>query len=129
MDLGPTFLDLADTAYPATRNGKPVEQPRGRSIRAFLSGERPEVRGQDEPLGMEYNNLKTMRIGDYKVTWIPAPYGPGEWQIFDLSVDPGESRDLSAQHPDLKRQLIAAWDEYAESVGVIAPNNNPLAGE
>ena len=126
MDLGPTFLDLADAEYPATRNGTPVEQPRGKSIRSFLSGKSSAVRGPDDALGMEYNNLKAMRIGDYKATWIPKPYGPGKWQVFDLSVDPGESKDVSSQNPELKQQLIEAWNEYAESVGVIPPDDSPL---
>jgi len=129
MDLGPTFLDLAGASYPATFNGKPVEQPRGKSMHSFLSGESSTVRGPDDPLGMEYNSLKAMRIGDHKATWIPKPYGPGKWQVFDLTVDPGESKDLSSQYPDLKQRLIRAWEEYAEAVGVIPPDGSPLIGE
>jgi len=129
MDLGPTFLDLAGASYPAAFNGKPVEQPRGKSMHSFLSGESSTVRGPDDPLGMEYNSLKAMRIGDHKATWIPKPYGPGKWQVFDLTVDPGESKDLSSQYPDLKQRLIRAWEEYAEAVGVIPPDGSPLIGE
>ena len=78
---------------------------------------------------MEYNNLKAMRIGDYKATWIGKPFGPAVWQVFNINVDPGESADLSLQEPELKQQLINAWDEYAESVGVIPPNVDPFASQ
>jgi len=80
-------------------------------------------------LGWEYNNLKAIRIGDYKATWIVKLFGPSEWRVFDLSVDPGESKGLSAEMPELKQRLIEAWDEYAESVGVIPPGGDPFATE
>lgn len=57
------------------------------------------------------------------------PFGPSEWRVFDLSVDPGESKGLSAEMPELKQRLIEAWDEYAESVGVIPPRGDPFATE
>jgi hypothetical protein len=41
--------------------------------------------------GRKYNNLKAIRIGDHKAAWPGNPFGPGEWQIFDLSVDPGDA--------------------------------------
>jgi len=129
MDLAPTLLELAGATYPATYNGKPVEQPRGKSMVPLLSKKSSTVRGPDEAIGWEYNNSKAIRIGDYKATWTSKPYGPSEWQIFDLSVDPGESKDLSSQKPELKLHLIDAWDEYAKSVGVIPPEGDPLANK
>jgi len=121
MDLAPTFLELAGATYPATYNGKPVEQPRGKSMVPLLSKNSSTVHGPDEAIGWEYNNFKAIRIGDHKATWISKPFGPSEWQIFDLSVDPGESKDLSTQKPKLRQRLIDAWDEYAKSVGVVPP--------
>jgi len=121
MDFAPTFLELAGASYPATHNGKPVEQPREKSMVPLLSKKSTTVRGPDDAIGWEYNNLKAVRMGDHKGTWIGKPFGPGEWQIFDLSVDPGESKDLSSQEPKLKQRLIDAYGEYAESVGVIPP--------
>jgi arylsulfatase A-like enzyme len=126
MDMTPTFLELAGVKYPATYKGRPVEQPRGKSLVPLLSKKSSTVRGADDAIGWEYNNSKAIRIGDNKATWTVKPFGPGEWQVFDLSVDPGESNDLSAQNPKLKQSLIDAWDEYARSVGVIPPEGNPL---
>jgi arylsulfatase len=61
-------------------------------------------------------------MGKYKATWIPKPYGPGKWQLFDMSVDPGETNALSPKAPELKTHLVKAWDAYAESVGIIPSN-------
>jgi len=127
MDLAPTILELAGATYPATYNGKRVEQPRGKSIVPLLSKRSSAVRGPDEAIGWEYNNFKAIRIGDYKATWISKPWGQSEWQVFDLSVDPGESKDLSSLKPKLKQRLVDAWDEYAKSVGVVPPEGGPLA--
>lgn len=121
MGLAPTFLELAGAKYPATYNGKPVEQPRGRLMVKLLAKESSMIRGPDEAIGWEYNNFKAIRMGDHKATWISKPFGPSEWQVYDLSVDPGESKDLSALKPKLRQRLIDAWEEYAKSVGVIAP--------
>lgn len=126
MDIAPTFLELAETTYPASYNGKPVAQPRGTSMLPLLSKKSSNVHGPDESIAWEYNNIKAVRIGDFKATWIIKPYGPGEWQVFDLSLDPGENNDVSLQHPELKERLISAWENYADSVGVIPPEANPL---
>ena len=127
MDLAPTFLELAGATYPATYNGKPVAQQRGTSMVPVLSNKSSAVHGPDEAIGWEYNNLKAIRMGDYKATWISKPFGSSDWQVFDLSVDPGESKDLSAQEPELRQRLIDAWDDYAASVGVISPDVDPFA--
>jgi arylsulfatase A-like enzyme len=127
MDLAPTFLQLAGVTYPPTYNGHPVEQPRGKSMVALLSKNSSTVRGPDDAIGWEYNNLKAIRIGDHKGTWIGKPFGPSEWRIFNLRADPGESKDLSTQKPKLRQRLIDAWNEYAESVGVIPPEGGLFA--
>ncbi|MGR3662849.1 MAG: hypothetical protein ACU0CA_16965 [Paracoccaceae bacterium] len=119
MDLSPTFLELAGVEYPATHDGKPVVQQRGSSMVPFLSKNSSTIHVADEAIGWEYNDLKAVRVGDFKATYIGEPFGTDEWQIFDLSVDPGEVVDLSAEMPELKQRLITAWEEYAKSVGVV----------
>jgi len=129
MDLAPTFLELAGATYPSTYNGKAVVQPIGKSMASLLSKNSTSVRDPGEAIGWEYNNSKAIRIGDHKGTWTGRPFGPSEWQIFDLSVDPGESNDLSTQEPKLRQQLIDAWEEYAESVGVVPPEGTPIINQ
>ena len=109
-----------------TYNGKAVEQPRGKSMVSLLSKESLAIRGPNEAIGWEYNNFKAIRMGNHRAIWIGKPFGPGEWQLYDLSVDPGESKDLSKDKPKLKQRLIDNWDEYAKSVGVIAPIGGPF---
>jgi hypothetical protein len=57
-------------------------------------------------------------MGDWKAT----SYGvPVQWKLFNLATDLGENTDLSSQHPDILQKLIAAYDKYAQDVGVIIP--------
>jgi arylsulfatase A-like enzyme len=40
----------------------------------------------------------------------------GGWSLFDLSGDPGQSVDVAAEHPDVVKELSAAYDEWWQRV-------------
>ena len=44
---------------------------------------------------------------------------PGKWQLYNLAEDPGETRDLAKQRPELLKELRDAWNKYASDVGVV----------
>jgi hypothetical protein len=58
-------------------------------------------------------------MGRWKITWIDAPFGESEWQLFDLSTDPGETRDLSTENLEQLQRLLKNWNTYADEVGII----------
>ena len=118
-DLMPTTLEMAGIKYPQTFRGRPVERLRGRSLAGILSGARQEVYGPDEFVGGEMQNGKWMRQGDFKAITIAPPYGSNKWELYNLAVDPGETRDLAKEKPEILKKLQAAWDRYAKDVGVI----------
>ena len=62
---------------------------------------------------------KWLRQGDYKALLIPLPYGSGEWQLFNMAKDPGETEDLSEKQPQKMAELKAAWEQYSDEVGVV----------
>jgi arylsulfatase len=128
-DLAPTFLELAGTVYPETYEGRKVKQPIGKSMLPLLAGKQARIHGDDEAICWEFNNHKAVRMGRYKATWIPKPFGPGTWELFDLSVDPGERHNLAEKKPELLARLVKAWEEYAQRVGYIPSENDFLKGE
>ena len=120
-DVMPTLLELAGVDYPATFDGRDIEPMAGRSMADLLNGNKESIYNPDEFVGGEMSGGKWMRQGDLKAVLVPEPYGKGEWRLFDVVKDPGEANDLSKEMPDKLKELIAAWDQYAEEVGVIPP--------
>jgi arylsulfatase len=60
-----------------------------------------------------------MRQGDFKAVSVAPPYGEGTWHLYNLADDPGETRDLAQEQPETLKKLQAAWDRYADDVGVV----------
>jgi arylsulfatase A-like enzyme len=61
--------------------------------------------------------------GKWKARWIEPAFGPldGHWQLFNISKDPGEVADVSAQHPDVVNELVDEWQSYMTRVGGVEP--------
>jgi len=119
-DIMPTILEIAGVEYPAEFQGRKVETPRGRSMMGLLDGTLEAIYGEEEYVGGEMGDGKWMRKGDYKAVVVAKPYGAATWHLFNVVEDPGETRDLSAEMPEMLEELKAAWDRYAEDVGVVA---------
>lgn len=51
--------------------------------------------------------------------YIPGPVGPATWQLYDLSIDPGEVHDLAQAQPAKLQALLGEWQKYVEETGVI----------
>jgi len=118
-DIMPTILEMAKLKHPKKYRGNAVAPMRGHSITGILSGNVREIYSADEPIGGEMGGGKWLRLGDYKAVWVPPPFGQGEWLLFNLSQDPGETHDLSKKYPKKLEELKAAWNQYADDVGVV----------
>jgi len=120
MDIAPTVLELAGVTHPGTEyRGREVAPMRGRSLLPYLSGDTEAVHDDVTGTGWELFGRRAIRQGDWKALHLPEPYGPGAWQLYDLSTDPGEINDLAASHPDKLAELLVLWDRYVEDTGVI----------
>ncbi len=116
-DVAPTILDLAG-AGPAPEGSVTMD---GVSLMPVLSGEAERVHGPDKAIGIEVSGNAALYKGDYKVVRNLAPYGDGQWRLFNLAEDPGETTDLAETLPDVFADLRAEYDAYAARVGVLAP--------
>jgi arylsulfatase/uncharacterized sulfatase len=114
-DVAPTLLDLIDH-----HSGAPgAKEMTGHSLAPLIFGEKDSVYGPDEAVGFETSGQAALFRGDYKLVRNMPPFGDGVWRLFDLAADPGESRDLSGRVPELFRDLLHEYRQYANRVGVL----------
>ena len=52
--------------------------------------------------------------------------GEKEWQLFDVKADPGEKKDVAAEHPEVVKELDAAYDKWWDSVQPQLVNENAV---
>ncbi|MBX9580019.1 MAG: arylsulfatase [Gemmataceae bacterium] len=101
IDIMATCRDLA---------GVPAA-PEGVSLRPAFGG---KPLGRPGPLHWEHDGNKAVRAGDWKLV---ARHGR-PWELYDMTSDRVEARDLATAHPDRVKELAAGWDAWAARVGV-----------
>ena len=119
-DIVPTLLELARVA-PAgpAYQGRPVERPTGRSLVPVLMDPAQRVRAADEVLGFELSGNRALFKGDLKLVSNLPPVGDGQWRLYDLRNDPGETRDLRQQMPEAFLAMQADYEAWAKAHGVL----------
>ena len=120
-DVMPTLLELAGVEHPGSvYANRPVEAMSGRSFVNLLNGESSE--DGTRVTALELIGKRAVRRGNWKLVHVPEPWGVGDWQLFDIESDLAELNDVSADHPEIVAELVAAWGQYAEENGVILPD-------
>lgn len=114
-DLAPTLLDMAG-AGPPPEGAVSID---GRSLVPVLSGASETVYSPDDAIGIEVSGNAALYKGPWKIVRNLAPWGDGQWRLFNLETDPGETLNLAAEEPGIFAQLQADYAAYAERVGVL----------
>jgi arylsulfatase len=137
-DFYPTFVELAGASHlKAGSDGKPLHEVQGHSLLPVLFGDENSVRAEDFTYGWEVFGHRAIRKGDYKLLWLTSkpsergqyvPELADQWGLYDLSVDPGETNDLSDSHPEIRADLLKEWDAYLEKNGIVLPVAGPPPG-
>ncbi len=119
-DIMPTILDAADIEQPVQRfAGRSVQPIQGTSVLPLFEGHEVETGPNVSEVGYELFGMKAFFAGRWKVLWMPAPNGTGEWELFDLKHDPGELNDLGNKYPQKLQELVARWEQYKQDNGVL----------
>jgi arylsulfatase A-like enzyme len=122
MDISATILEVAGIDHPGTSyKGRKVEPLRGRSMMKVLNGKSDFVYDNDTAVSWEMFGFRAVRKGDFKLVWLPIPFGVDDWQLYDLSKDPAELNDLSQKRSKLRKEMIGIWNQYSKEVGVVLP--------
>jgi arylsulfatase A len=122
-DLYPTLLDLS---------GLPAQTAQcldGRSLAGALRGA-PDATLKERPLAWYYPHDHgsghragaAIRRGNWKLVHYLAS---NESELYDLASDPGESTDLSTQHPDKTQSLLGELQEWIKSTSRQTQDSEP----
>ena len=110
IDFMPTILDAAGANYPQEFHGRKITPHEGRSLIPALT-DKPFDRG---PLFWEHEGNRAVRVDTYKL--VAAHNEP--WQLYDLSTDRTELKDLAKEHPEKVEELRKEYDTWAARAGV-----------
>jgi arylsulfatase/uncharacterized sulfatase len=114
-DITPTLMERAGVSVGANET-IPLS---GRSMASLLAGQSTTLRGPDDVIGIEVSGNIALYRGDYKLVRNHPRWGDGEWHLFNITADPGETNDLSAAEPALLASMQAAYAAYAAENGVL----------
>ncbi len=112
IDIMATCVDLAGASYPAEFNGEKIKPLEGVSLAPAFAG-RPLARKQ--PLFWEHESNRAVRDGKWKLVAMEDK----PWELYDVTTDRTEMRDLAAQQPEKVKELAAAWDAWAKRADVL----------
>ena len=85
----------------------------------MLRGEVETVYADDDIRAIEVSGNTALYKGDYKITRSMPPGGDGTWALFNMVNDPGETTDLRDVEPAIMTDMLSAYGEYAQEVGVL----------
>jgi arylsulfatase/uncharacterized sulfatase len=119
-DIAPTILELTGAAPPGERYGGRVVEPMiGRSLVPLVEGRVDRVYDEADAVGTELAGHAALFQGDYKIVRNRGRVGDGEWRLYDIALDPGETSDLSAVNPAQLQRMLSQYHEYAKHNGVL----------
>ncbi len=124
-DIAPTLLELAQVARPnGNYKGQAVEPMTGSSLLPVLKGQAQQVHAADKAIGYELSGNQAVFKGDLKLIKNIPPVGDGLWHLYDIRNDPGETKDLQSQMPDIFAAMQADYAAYAKANGVLPMPEN-----
>ncbi len=119
VDIMPTLLDVSGAKYPGKFSGNKIKRLSGVSLKPALTGKSLK---RKSPLFFEHEDNAAIMLDNWKLVGskVSIPGGPdsSKWELYNLSEDRTETRDLSAEMPELRERLANQWLEWANKVSV-----------
>ena len=120
MDLAPTFIAVAGAKYPDDGSVQPML---GESMAALLEGSSGQVHADDYVTTQFFQGRAYLRQGRWKITHSEKLFDESGFALYDLQSDPGETTDLSEQHPEKLNELIVLWRQERVEMDIILPQD------
>lgn len=111
IDFMATFVDITGVEYPTNFDGHKIKPMEGKSmLPAFLGREEEE-----RTICFEHEQHRGIRKGEWKLSKVKEK----DWELYNLKYDRNEMVNLADKHPELVRDLISEWNEWAERTDVL----------
>lgn len=126
IDLYPTILEAAGVTRPETYRGRRLKPVEGASMLATLTDGAAATRTSQY---FELGGQRGYMDGNWRLTTRHARgsnFDDDVWELYDLSTDFNETKDLAAQHPEKVAELKAKWVEAAEKHNVFPLDDRNL---
>ena len=120
MDLAPTFLEFGGVQYPNDGSVRPML---GESMLTFLAGEIETVHSNEYVTTLYHGGRAYLRQGDWKISNLEPPFDESNFELFNLSTDPGETNNLAESHADKYEELLELWRDNRKELGIILPQD------
>jgi arylsulfatase len=114
IDLAPTILELAGGKWPQNRNGQPVPPAPGKSLVNLFAKDGTVER---ESIWWLHEGNRALRAGNWKIV---AAGKASPWELYDLTSDRSETKDLAKDRPDKVHELAAMWTKQFEEYAALA---------
>ncbi len=114
IDVMATCVDASGAKYPSGAGGSESVIPmQGHTLLPLATGAARQL--PERNLFWEHEGNHAMRSGSWKLV---RKY-PGEWELYDMHEDRTELRNLARSETTRVKEMSAAWQQWADSVGVI----------
>ena len=109
IDFVPTFMELTggQVQYP-----KEIPRVDGISITPTFSGKKLK---RGKPLFFQYGGWQVIREEQWKL----VQHKKDPWQLYDLSKDRTETKNLASSFPDRVQKMKNSWEDWARELGVV----------
>lgn len=104
VDMVPTMLELAGVETPKEHNGVARPEFPGSSLVPLLSKDGTVAK---QFIYFRHEGNRGLRKGNWKI--VRAGEG-GEWEMYDLSEDRGEIKNLAKSMPDRLQEMTSEWE-------------------
>ncbi len=112
VDILTTVADLCGASYPETFNNVKTKPAEGISIvPSFTMESLPE---RKNTMGFDFAMGQGVRDGNWKL----VKFAKDDWELYDISKDRTETKNLAAQHPEKVQEMVkkfAAWNKQCSA--------------
>jgi arylsulfatase A-like enzyme len=123
-DLFPTILQLA-----GLKKLKGVGRIDGRSLMPLIKEKVNEIHPFVVSCEANWQLKRCIRTMRWKLirSYEPDVYGNPKWELYDLKKDPGETKNVIAQHPQVAKQLKEQMEKWVKQMLQKYRRKDPLA--